>query len=312
MADSINSVNAIYGGLNPNIYRIFLTHGEFDPIRSLGPEFDLNDLSPVVVMSLQSHSRDMGSPEGADYVILRQTKLRVQEAVNEWIEYARTGEVPPPPPPSPPQFVTRWFNLPLDHFSSIERRNFDLRYLVNENVYRENGPIFIFVGGSEEITEEFIVSGNIFEVAQSQGGVLIALEHRFFGQSRPTADSSFENLQWLSVHQTVADIGRFANFIRGRYLDAPVITFGRSYGGSLAVWARQKYPNSIDGAFASSAPLHAVVEQQDFFSNVYRTLTQIGKCQYKIKTFVLITKLMNHIKRWKRMRPSYRRSIPNN
>ncbi|CAG9806456.1 unnamed protein product [Chironomus riparius] len=276
MQDSIGTVNRLFGGLNPGVFRVFLTHGELDPIRTLGPNSDLNRLSSVVVMSLQSHSRDMGSPDDADYVVLRDTKLRVQQAVNDWIEYARFGDPEPPPPPSPPEFHVRWFNLPIDHFTSTNPRTWDIRYLINENLYRENGPIFIFVGGSDEITPEFILRGNMFEVAQSQGGVMVALEHRYFGQSLPTTDASFDNLQWLTVHQAVADIGRFAGFMRQRYLDAPVILWGRNYGGSLAVWARQKYPNVIDGAWSSSSPLNAIVENVDYFPNVFRTINNIG------------------------------------
>ena len=48
---SIASTNAFYGGLNPHVYNVFFTHGEMDPRRNLGPLEDLNDRSPVVVMS---------------------------------------------------------------------------------------------------------------------------------------------------------------------------------------------------------------------------------------------------------------------
>lgn len=51
MEDAVLGVNRIFGGLNPGTLRTFLTHGEMDPIRTLGPSTDLNELSPVVVMS---------------------------------------------------------------------------------------------------------------------------------------------------------------------------------------------------------------------------------------------------------------------
>ncbi|KAG5671037.1 hypothetical protein PVAND_001255 [Polypedilum vanderplanki] len=162
MEDTINSVNRNFGGLNPAIYRIFLTHGEMDPIRSLGPSNDINQNSPVVVMPMQSHARDLGSPDDTDYVVLQETKRRVQQAVYDWIEYARHGEPQLPPPPAPPQFTTHWFNLPLDHFSTSARTNWDIRYLLNENVYRENGPIFIFIGSGEEISPEWIFTWQYF------------------------------------------------------------------------------------------------------------------------------------------------------
>jgi hypothetical protein len=116
----------------------------------------------------------------------------------------------------------------------------------------------------------------MFEVAQREGGVLISLEERFFGQSFPTSDASFENLRWLNVHQIVADIGRFANFMKRQYFDAPIILWGRGRAGGLATWARQKYPNVIDGAWGSSAATNAIVEDIDFLPNVFRTFNQIG------------------------------------
>jgi hypothetical protein len=94
MQDTINSVNRNFGGLNPAIYRVFFTHGEMDPIRSLGPSSDINSQSPVIVMSLQSHARDLGSPDDTDYIVLQNTKRQVQQALFDWIDYARYGEIP--------------------------------------------------------------------------------------------------------------------------------------------------------------------------------------------------------------------------
>lgn len=169
-----------------------------------------------------------------------------------------------------------WLNLPVDHFNTNDRRIWDIRYFINDEHYVADGPIFIYIGGTHSVDTNFIQTGNVFEIAQENGGVLFSLEHRYFGESRPTLDASFENLQWLTIHQTVADIGRFASFMRQRYNDAPVILFGRGYAGSLAVWARQKYPNVIDGAWGSSAPLNAIVEDLDYFPNVHQTISSIG------------------------------------
>lgn len=50
MSDAVLAVNRIFGGLNPGAFRTFITHGELDPFRSLGPSQDINSLSPVVVI----------------------------------------------------------------------------------------------------------------------------------------------------------------------------------------------------------------------------------------------------------------------
>lgn len=50
LKESIARTNEFFGGLNPHIYRAFLTQGELDPRRHQGPSSDLNSQSPVVIM----------------------------------------------------------------------------------------------------------------------------------------------------------------------------------------------------------------------------------------------------------------------
>ena len=49
----------------------------------------------------------------------------------------------------------------------------------------------------------------VFLVSQVCAGLMLILEHRYYGQSRPLPDLGVKNLAWLSSHQALADIARF-------------------------------------------------------------------------------------------------------
>lgn len=74
-----------------------MTHGEMDPRNTLGPSEDINVNSPVIVMSLQSFGRDLGSVNDTDYIVLQQTKERVRDTIIEWIITDAVEETSPPP-----------------------------------------------------------------------------------------------------------------------------------------------------------------------------------------------------------------------
>jgi predicted alpha/beta superfamily hydrolase len=71
---------------------------------------------------------------------------------------------------------------------------------------------------------------------------------------------SVANLKYLTSEQALADL---AYFIEGMNADYSLtsknkwIVFGGSYPGSLAAWARFKYPHLIHGAMSASGPLLA-------------------------------------------------------
>jgi pimeloyl-ACP methyl ester carboxylesterase len=46
-----------------------------------------------------------------------------------------------------------------------------------------------------------------------------------------------------------------------------VLTVGGSYAGELAAWMRMKYPDVVNGALSSSAPLFYRMNLQNLVSN---------------------------------------------
>lgn len=177
------------------------------------------------------------------------------------------------------QTQTRLIDFRVDHFNPLDRRTFDARYFINQQDWFSGGPIFIFVPSGFENYTQFLTAGAVFEISHDTNGMMAALEPRYYGESRPTPDTTVENLQWLTIHQQLADLAQFIGFIKANYYGASnsrVILFGRGNGGSLALWARQKYPNLVDGVWASSAPINAVFEYPQFMPNTYNVFNSIG------------------------------------
>lgn len=176
------------------------------------------------------------------------------------------------------QVVSRWFSTRVNHFYPFLEPVFDLRYFVNGEHYVPGGPIYIYLALGAA-TESILTEGTMFEIARDTGGILFSLEHRFFGESRPTEDTSVENLSYLTIEQSIADIGEFIDFVKKNYNGAQnsrVVLWGRGYGGSLAVWTRHKYHHNVNGVWASSAFLDAIPDSLDIIVNTGETIRSIG------------------------------------
>lgn len=93
------------------------------------------------------------------------------------------------------------------------------------------------------------------KLAKETKGRVIALEHRYYGESQPRPDWTYENLRWLTADQALADI---AHFVAAMSPNQRVITIGGSYPGAMSSWFRNKYPHIALGALASSAVIDAV------------------------------------------------------
>lgn len=49
------------------------------------------------------------------------------------------------------------------------------------------GPIIMYLGGEWTIDQGWLTSGQMHDIAAQNGGMLFYTEHRFYGQSYPTA-----------------------------------------------------------------------------------------------------------------------------
>ncbi|XP_066913299.1 putative serine protease K12H4.7 [Clytia hemisphaerica] len=158
----------------------------------------------------------------------------------------------------------QWYTQQLNHFDDQDTRTWQQKYYVNATQFGENGPVFLMIGGEGPLSARWVGVGSMVEMAKEHKALVLALEHRYYGDSHPTSDTSVENLKYLSSEQALADLATFrASMVEQFALSDKNkwISFGGSYPGALSAWFRYKYPHLVHGAVASSAPINA---QTDF------------------------------------------------
>jgi len=174
-----------------------------------------------------------------------------------------------------------WFKQRLNHFEPADDRTWWQRYYVNKENYKEGGPVFLYIGGEGALEPEFIEAGHMAEMGKKFHALMFGLEHRFYGKSHPTSTLEGQHLKYLNSNQALADLANFRSQIGRPYnvTDAKWIAFGGSYPGNLAAWVRMKYPHLIYGSVASSAPVRAKLnfeEYLDVVANSIKSFTTNG------------------------------------
>lgn len=194
-----------------------------------------------------------------------------------------------------------WFSgAIIDNFAPIEKQQKwygkGQRYWVNRQFWGGNNyPIFVFIGGEgEEKCTRLTASMYMYQLAQEHRAMLVNVEHRFYGQSMPTPDSSTENLSYLSSTQALADLARIIGYIKNEYdtQKSRIITVGGSYPGNLAAWFRLKYPSVTHASIASSAPMLAQTNFPEYMDVVGQALIHFSgqKC---FDAFTLAAEIVN-------------------
>ncbi|XP_037033331.1 putative serine protease K12H4.7 [Bradysia coprophila] len=174
------------------------------------------------------------------------------------------------------------FETRLDHFRPQYFDKVRFAYHVNTDYYQPMGPLYIYIKDARDYTTTWIESGLMVDIAAETNAALFTFDHRYLGDNRPTQNASFENLEYLSVEQSLADIATFIRFIRSdpsvSYF-TKVILWGSGYGGSMATWARKKYPGLVDGVWSSSGIFDITLysfSQYDALESIFRNSGSSG------------------------------------
>lgn len=183
--------------------------------------------------------------------------------------------------------ATQWFTQQLDHFDNNEVRTWKQRYYLRSTEFDGSGPVFLMIGGEGALSSHWLSTGAMVDSGIQNKALMLALEHRFYGESRPLSNTSTASLAYLSSEQALADLAEFRQAMAKKFRLTSKnkwITFGGSYPGALSAWFRYKYPHLVFGAVASSAPIKAVLNFKEYFEVATKALPKDCRRAVKVAT----------------------------
>lgn len=163
---------------------------------------------------------------------------------------------------------TGYFTQLIDH-DHPDLGTFQQRYYVDDSYANgADSPVFFYICG-EASCEPRVLNGAIREHAKQYHARLVALEHRYYGVSLPRSSFSKDDLKYLTTDFALRDLAAFRNSMQFQHnWSGQWIAFGGSYPGSLSAYFRLKYPELVSGALASSAPVQAKENFEEYDEHV--------------------------------------------
>ncbi|KAI8322677.1 hypothetical protein GQ54DRAFT_339191 [Martensiomyces pterosporus] len=185
---------------------------------------------------------------------------------------------------APPSSASYWLSQPVDHFG-LNNTRWMQQYLVNATFYKQGGPVYVTTPGESPVSAFYTDSTHLSSLAQRTNGLVVAIEHRFYGKSNPMPDLSGPSLKYMTIENVLED---FASFVRvaksnpSQVFPVPVsnnsrvVFVGASYAGNVAAWMRAKYTGLVSGAWASSAVVYGRLNNYQFDQNFGKHLEELG------------------------------------
>ena len=164
--------------------------------------------------------------------------------------------------------------MPVDHFHNDSQyaphssKTFNNRYWFDASHYKKGGPVIVLQSGETDATSRlpYLQKGIVAILAKATNGIGVILEHRYYGESFPTADLTTKNLRFLTTEQALADQAYFSQNIKFAGMEHMDLTsnstahiaYGGSYAGAFVAFLRKVYPNVYWGAISSSGVTEAI------------------------------------------------------
>ena len=112
----------------------------------------------------------------------------------------------------------------------------------------------------------------------------VGLEHRFFGKSTPTSDTSIANLKYLTSDQALEDIITFKGYINNKHgltSRNRWVSFGGGYSGALSAWLVEAHPLEFYAGVASSASIRAEFNFDQYMEVVMYALMSVSRACFE-------------------------------
>ena len=161
------------------------------------------------------------------------------------------------------------FQQRLNHLDAHGNEFFNQTFLTNfdPNISLSSPSLIVYLGGFSKLKSEVFDYPGIVALSSATNAKIIALEHRFFGDSVPSEGLTTENRNYLIIQQALADIDTFLEYVNNKFCPSKKCNIGlvgTGYAASLATWSRIRYPHLSLGVWASSAPLTFIDNFPDF------------------------------------------------
>ncbi|XP_026730263.1 putative serine protease K12H4.7 [Trichoplusia ni] len=166
------------------------------------------------------------------------------------------------------------FEVKLDHFNDSDHRTFNMSYDKDLASFKPGGPVVLHLAPGYDVPHVHAPS-KVSGILQEIHPAYFSLEQRYYGSSKPFQNPTVDDLKYLTSKQVLADMAQALKIIKAsdKFKNSKVIVYGSTYGATLAVWMKLLYPDLVDAAYASSAPLLAKKD----FSEHFEVITKIVK-----------------------------------
>ena len=164
---------------------------------------------------------------------------------------------------APPTLIAGTFQQPIDHTGLASGQTFAQRYWMDSSYASgADAPVLLHICGEGDAEQGYFLNDNAVAWAKTLGAHLVYLEHRYYGKSLPFADLSSEHMQYLTLENVLEDLATFQRWIAAKQgWTGKWISLGGSYSGTISALYRQRHPELVVGALASSAPMISGIGQ---------------------------------------------------